>query len=227
MAEYYRRDHHRQRGGGRHAGGRAGPVRQEHPPARARRLSAAREAELELQGRVRRQPLRLEGDLDRQEGQAVPARHSLLRRRRDQDVRRRALPSARARLRRAPAPGRPVAGLADLLRRHGALLHAGREPLSGSRRARRGPHRSAGQRSLSAPGRLARAAHPAASRRSGARRLQAVSLPLRHPARRSASRPFPPAFAASTATGFPVSSTPSPTPRRSRSARRSNFPTSR
>ncbi len=38
---------------------------------------------------------------------------------------------------------------------------------------------------LSAPGRLARAAHPAASRRSGARRLQAVSLPLRHPARRA------------------------------------------
>ena len=68
-----------------------------------------------------------QGHLVRQGRQAVSARRSLLRRGRDQDVRRRALPPARARLRGAAAPGRHLAGLADLVRRHGALLHARRE----------------------------------------------------------------------------------------------------
>ena len=43
-------------------------------------------------------------------------------------------------------PRRRLARLADLLRRDGALLHAGRAALPGARRPRRGPHRAAGER---------------------------------------------------------------------------------
>ena len=75
-------------------------------------------------GRVRRQPLRLARHLVRRERQAVPAADPLLRRRRDQALRRRALPAARGGLRRAPAPRRHLARLADLLRRARAVLHA-------------------------------------------------------------------------------------------------------
>ena len=126
MADNLRPDHHRHGRGGRHARARARAVRQAHPAARTRRVAAARQAELERGGRLRRQPLRLQGVLGRQERQAVSAGRALLRRRRDEDVRRRALSPARARLRRAAAPGRDLSRLADLVRRHGAVLHAGR-----------------------------------------------------------------------------------------------------
>ena len=53
-------------------------------------------------------------------------------------------------------------GLADQLRRHGAVLHAGRADVPGPRRARRRSDRAAGQRPLSIPRAVARAAHPAA-----------------------------------------------------------------
>ena len=50
-------------------------------------------------------------------------------------------------------PRRQLARLAGGLRRVRALLHAGRAPLPGARRARRGPDRAARERALSAPGR--------------------------------------------------------------------------
>ena len=78
--------------------------------------------------------------------QGLPAAGALLRRRRDEALRRGALPAARGGLRRAAPPRRHLAGLADRLRRARALLHAGRAALPGARRARRGPDRAAGER---------------------------------------------------------------------------------
>ena len=97
--------------------------------------------------------------------QGVPAAGPLLRRRRDEALRRGALPPAQGGLRRAPPPRRHLARLADLLRRARAVLHAGRAALRGARRPRRGPDRAAGERAVPVPGRLARAADPAALRR--------------------------------------------------------------
>ena len=51
-------------------------------------------------------------------------------------LRRRAVPAAGGGLRRAQAPRRDLAGVADLLRGDGAVLHAGRAALPGARRAR-------------------------------------------------------------------------------------------
>ena len=80
------------------------------------------------------------------EGQGVPAAGPLLRRRRDQDVRCRALPPPCRGLRRAPSPRRHLPRMADLLRRDGAPLHAGRAALPGPRCTGRGPDRAAGKR---------------------------------------------------------------------------------
>ena len=55
-------------------------------------------------------------------------------------------------LRRAPPPRRHLAGVADLLRRARAVLHARRAAVRGARRARRGPHRAAGERAVPVPG---------------------------------------------------------------------------
>ena len=95
--ERLRRDHRRHRRRRRHARAAPGPVRQADPSARARRLAAARAGELARAGRVRRQPLRLAGHLVRRGRQGVPAAGPLLRRRRDEALRRGALPAARAR----------------------------------------------------------------------------------------------------------------------------------
>ena len=125
------------------------------------------------------------GHLVRRAGQAVPAADPLLRRRRDEALRRSALPSARGGLRGAPAPRRSLAGLADHLRRDRALLHQGGAPLRGTRRSRRGPDRALRERSVPVPGRLARAADPAALRRSGRRRVPPLPCAVRDPAERS------------------------------------------
>ena len=74
-------------------------------------------------------------------------------------------------------PRRPLACVADLLRRARALLHAGRAALRGARRARRGPDRAAGERAVSVPGGLARAADPAARRRPDGSRATTRSTP--------------------------------------------------
>ena len=152
----------RHRRGGRHARPAPRADRQADPPARARRLAAARAGELARARRLRREPLRLAGHLVRRERQAVPAAGALLRRRRDEALRRRALPPARGGLRRAPPPRRHLARVADRLRRARALLHARGAAVRGARRARRGSDGAAVERALSVPGRLARAAHPAA-----------------------------------------------------------------
>ena len=110
------------------------------------------------------------GHLVRRDGQAVPAAGPLLRRRRDEALRRGAVPAARGGLRRAAPPRRHLARVADRLRRDGAVLHGRRAALRGARRARRGPDRAAGERAVPVPGRLARAADPAALRRPRRRR---------------------------------------------------------
>ena len=207
---------------------RLAPSGQAHPAARARRLAAARAGEL---GRARRcsstTATSREDTWYDDAGQAVPAAGPLLRRRRDQALRRRALPPARGGLRRARAPRRHLARLADRLRRDGALLHARRAALPGPRRARRGPDRAAGERALPVPGRQPRAAHPAALRRPRGRRPPSVPRALRRHAERGEHAVQRAACAARPATASPASCTRSPTPRCSRSARRSSTPTSR
>ena len=165
-------------------------------------------------GRVRREPLRLARHVVRREREALPAAGPLLRRRRDQAVRRRPLPPAPGGLRRAPAPRRHLAGLADRLRRARAVLHAGRAALPGARRARRGPDRAAGERALSVtrPSRTSRAS-------SSSRDDLAAGRPTTRSTRRAASCSTrrtcrtAPASAVRTATASPASCTPSPTPR--------------
>ena len=102
------------------------------------------------------------------DGQAAPPAHELLRRRQHQVLRRGAVPPAQGGLRRDHAPRRRLAGVADQLRRARAVLHEGRAPLPGARRARRRSDRALGERAVPVPGRAARAAHPAAARRPGA-----------------------------------------------------------
>ena len=66
--------------GRRHACPQAGAEREADPAARARRLSAARARELGLQGGLWQGPLRLRGDVDRQERRDVFAPRPVLRR---------------------------------------------------------------------------------------------------------------------------------------------------
>ena len=173
----------------------------------------ARAGELGRPRGVRRQPLRVRGHLVRREGQAVPAAGPLLRGRRDQALRRGALPPARRGLRRAAAPRRHLPRLADRLRRDGAVLHARRAALPGPRGARRGPDRAAGERALPVPGGQPRAAHPAArpttSRRPATIRSTrpAASCSTRRTCRSAAACAAPPATASR------ASCTRSPTPR--------------
>ena len=195
--------------------------------ARARRLAPARAAELGRTRRLRRQPLRLPGHLVRREGHAVPAAGPLLRRRRDQALRRGPLPPPQGGLRRAPPPRRHLTGLADLLRRARALLHEGRAALRGARRTRRGSDRAAGERPVPVPGGVARAPDPAARRRPRRRRLSAVPRAVRHQAQRGRHavqhlRPVRERVTASRA-----SCTRSRTPRCSACVRRSSTTTSR
>ena len=120
-----RRHHRRHRRGRRHARPPPGALREADPAARAGRLAAPRAAELARAGRVRRQPLRLPRHVVRRGGQAVPAADPLLRRRRDEALRRGALPAPQGGLRRASPPRRHLARVADLVRRAGAVLHPG------------------------------------------------------------------------------------------------------
>ena len=90
-----------------------------------------------------------------------------------------------------PPPRRHLAGVAHLLRRDGAVLHAGRAALPGARSTRRGSDRAARERSVSLPGRLPRAAHPAAVRRPRGRGAPSLPRPVRSDAQRGghAARP--------------------------------------
>ena len=70
-------------------------------------------------------------------------------------------------------------GLADRVRRAGAVLHPGRAALRGPRRPRRGPDRAAVERAVPVPGALARAADPAALGRPRGGRLPPVPRAVR------------------------------------------------
>ena len=154
-------------------------------------------------GRVRRQPLRLRRHLVRRERQAVPAADPLLRRRRDQALRRRALPAAQGGLRRAPPPRRHLAGLADLLRRPRAVLHARGAALRGARRARARirPSRRRARRTRSRPSRTSpgSSSSPTSSRRPATTRstrragscLDEGNMPFSHCVRCSTCDGFP------------------------------------
>src|SRR6185369_9669701 len=98
----------------------------------------------------------------RQQRETFPTADSLLRRRRHEAVRGRAVPPPRGGLRRASPSRWDLAGLADLLRRARALLLAGGADVRGARSARRGSDRATGQRAVSSPRGLARAPNPAA-----------------------------------------------------------------
>ena len=110
-------------------------------------------------GRVRRQQVRLARDVVRRARKAVPAPGALLRRGRDQALRRGALPPAQGGLRRAAPPRWHLARVADRLRGDGAVLHAGGAALRGARRARRGSDGATGERAVPAtlPSRTSRA----------------------------------------------------------------------
>ena len=118
------------------------------------------------------------------QGQGLPARDPLRGRRGHQAVRRGAVPPAPAGLRRAPAPRRHLPGVADLVRRPGAVLHESRAALRGPRQPRRGPDRGTRERPVSVPGADPRAAHPAAVGRPGAGGLPPVPRAVRRPAAR-------------------------------------------
>ena len=119
-----------------------------------------------------------------EQGEALPAADPLLRRRRDQALRRGALPPARGGLRRAPASRRDLARLADHLRRARAVLLEGGAAVRGPRRPRRGSDRGVRELSVPAPAGLARAADPAALRRPRGRRLPPVPRAVRDQAER-------------------------------------------
>ena len=123
---------------------RLAPSGQAGAAARARRLAAARAAELVGGGRLRRQPLRLartpgttthgkpfQPQIHYFVGGATKLYGAALYRLREEDFG------------ELDAPRRHLARVAGRLRRVRALLHAGRAALPGARRARRGPDRAA------------------------------------------------------------------------------------
>src|SRR3954454_20044876 len=89
-----RRHRDRQWCGRRNPRAQARSFGEANPAGRARRLVAARALELECSGRLRRQPLRVEGHGVGRARQAVPAADPLLRRWRNEALRSRALPPA-------------------------------------------------------------------------------------------------------------------------------------
>ena len=134
-----RRGHHRNRSRGRDARPPARQQRRQGALAGARAVPAPGARQLEQRSGVRpRQVPRARG-LVRPARPRLPARGQLLRGGQHQVLRRRVVPVAAGGLRRAAPPRWDLAGLADLLRRPGALLHPSRAPLPGARPARRGP----------------------------------------------------------------------------------------
>ena len=150
-------------GGGTLAGHLA-PIREADPPARTRRLAAARDRELGRRRGLRQEPLRVEGHVVRRQGQGLPARDPLLRRRPDQVLWRRPLSTPAGGLRGAQAPRRHLARVAHLVRGPRAVLLEGGAALRGPRQPRRGSDRAAVEHGLPLPGGVARAADPAAVR---------------------------------------------------------------
>ena len=158
----------------------------------------------------------------RGDGQGLPAAGALLRGRRDQALRRRALPPARGGLRRAAPPRRRLAGVADRLRR--AWSPTTRRPSSSTRcterAARTRPSRPPARPTL--PGGLATSRASSSSPTTS--RRPATSRSTRPAASCSTRRTWrtAPASAAPPATAFRAWSTRSRTPRCWRCGRRSS-----
>ena len=158
-------------------------------------------------------------------GTPVPAADPLLRGRGDEALRRGPVPPAQGGFRRAAAPRRHVAGVADLVRRARAVLPEGGAALPRARRPRRGPDRARRERPVSAPGGVARAPYPGALRCPRRARPPPVPRALRDHAGRGQPGLQRRASGAPTATGSRASCTPRPTPRCSASGRRSSTTT--
>ena len=143
---------------------------------------------------VDRAPLPQQRQLDRPGGRRVPAEAALLRGRQHEDVRRGAVPQARAGLRASAARRRCVRGLADHLRRPRALLHPGRAALPRARRTQGRPHRAVDVRPVPVPGDEPRAARRAAVLRPGGGRPPPLPPAPRHHDRRGrpAAQPLHP-----------------------------------
>ena len=200
---------------------------QADPHARAGELPPPRDGQLEPRAGVRRRPLHLARHLVRLRRLAVPAAGALLRRWRHQALRRRALPAATGRLRRAAARRRHLARVARHLRRLRAVLHQGRVALPGARPPWRGPDRGALEQAVPVARGVARTAHPGAVRRAWSR--GAITRSRRRAGSCSTRRTRHAALASGApgATAIRAWCTRSPMPRRSRCGRSSTCRTSR
>jgi choline dehydrogenase-like flavoprotein len=205
---------------------RLAPVGQAHPPAGARRLAAARAPQLVGGGRLHRQPLHLARHLvRRRDGEGLPASGALLRRRRDEALRRGAVPAAPGGLRRAAhhdgiSPAWPIT-----YEEMEPYYTQAEQALSGARRRGGGPHRADGRarRIPSPPCPTSRAS--SSSTTTWPRR--GISRSTR-PAGSCSTRPTwhtAPASGARRATASHAWCTRSPTPRCWPSGRRSSTPT--
>ena len=158
--------------------------------------------------------LHLRGDVVRRRRQGLPAAGALLRRRRDEVLRRRALPAPTARLRRDQARRRHLARVAARLRRLRAVLHEGRVALPGARQPRRGPDRRPLEQAVPVARRVS-TSHASSSCRTIWRSRATTRSTARAGScsTRRHGAPRARASAAPGATAFRASCTPSPTPR--------------
>ncbi len=166
------------------------------------------------------EPVRVGGHLVRRQGQGVPARDPLLRRRPDQVLRSRPVPAAARGLRRAPPSRRRVARVAHHLRRAGAVLHEGRAAVRGPRRPGRGPDRAVGERAVPVPGRDRTSRASSSCPTTSPRRATTRSTPRAACGCSKATCPTARASGAPPATASRRWSRRSPTPRSSASGRR-------
>lgn len=172
----------RLRPGRRGAGATAGADWQEDPDPRTRRLAEAFTGQLEREVGLHRQHVPGGRNLVRQDRQGVPSGPALFRGRQFQDVRRRAVPPARARLRGNPPRRWHLARVATEVRRVRALLRRSRKAFPRARRGRRRPDRTAPRRAVSVSAGRTRAADAATVGHVRAPRAASVPHAARHPA---------------------------------------------
>ena len=219
MSARLRRHHHRHRRWGRDARPHPGQIGQAHPAPRAGQLPAAGDGQLGSRAGVHPRQVHLQGHLVRRRRQAVPTPGPLQRGRRHQAVRRGAVPAAPAGLRRDPPRRRPLARRG---RSPTTTSSPGTRRPSGSTRCTATPARIRPRATGPSPtrGRRCRTSRGSSSCRTTSRRA-ATTRSTRRAASCSTrpTGPGAPASAARGATATPASSTPRPTPRRSRCAR--------
>ena len=138
----------------------------------------------ELAGRLGRAAVSQRRAVDRPARPPVQPQAALLRRRQHEGLRRRAVPLARARLRRRAPRRRHLTRVAAELRRLRAVVHQGRAALLRARRARIRSVRAAGIGAVPVAGRQPRAAHRTTRPRPEGRRAAPVPAAARDHARR-------------------------------------------